>query len=191
MPLIALALSLPALAPHAGPHRPSFLPHAAQVYDITPYLNFHPGGRDILLKAAGKDGTALFMKYHPWVNIAALMEKCLLGSLGEAAPPPPPHALDLRMGLSGPSDPQGAHAELAPTLPAQPSRLAPPTSQSEGPQPQQQHGDAEHELQQDNNEAAGLNRVGGSRVDGEAQELQGSNVGAQRPQDLAHGAGGT
>jgi cytochrome-b5 reductase len=49
------------------------------VYDITPYLNFHPGGRDILLKAAGKDGTALFMKYHPWVNIGALMEKCLLG----------------------------------------------------------------------------------------------------------------
>eukprot|EP00967_Tisochrysis_lutea_P124981 scaffold209583_cov15-Tisochrysis_lutea.AAC.1 len=59
-----------------------------QVYDITPYLNFHPGGRDILLKAAGKDGTSLFMKYHPWVNIGALMEKCLLGTLGEPAAPP-------------------------------------------------------------------------------------------------------
>uniref|UniRef100_A0A7S3VK60 Cytochrome b5 heme-binding domain-containing protein n=1 Tax=Dunaliella tertiolecta TaxID=3047 RepID=A0A7S3VK60_DUNTE len=59
-----------------------------KVYDITPYLNFHPGGRDILLKAAGKDGTSLFMKYHPWVNIGALMEKCLLGTLGEPAAPP-------------------------------------------------------------------------------------------------------
>lgn len=54
-----------------------------QVYNITPYLKFHPGGSDILLKAAGKDGTLLFMKYHPWVNIDALMEKCLIGLSAE------------------------------------------------------------------------------------------------------------
>lgn len=35
-----------------------------RVYNITPYLRFHPGGADILMKAAGKDGTALFLKYH-------------------------------------------------------------------------------------------------------------------------------
>jgi len=54
-----------------------------RVYNMTPYLRFHPGGADILMKAAGKDGTALFMKYHPWVAIDALMEKCLVGFLAE------------------------------------------------------------------------------------------------------------
>jgi cytochrome b involved in lipid metabolism len=52
-----------------------------RVYNISPYLNFHPGGSDILMKAAGKDGTSLFQKYHPWVNAHALLEKCLLGML--------------------------------------------------------------------------------------------------------------
>ena len=33
-----------------------------KVYNISPYLRFHPGGAAILLKAAGKDGTALFQK---------------------------------------------------------------------------------------------------------------------------------
>lgn len=52
-----------------------------QVYNITPYLKYHPGGADILMKAAGKDGTSLFNKYHPWVNAHALLEKCLIGLL--------------------------------------------------------------------------------------------------------------
>lgn len=52
-----------------------------KVYNITPYLRYHPGGADILMKAAGKDGTLLFNKYHPWVNAAALLEKCLVGLL--------------------------------------------------------------------------------------------------------------
>lgn len=50
-----------------------------KVYNITPYLKFHPGGADILVKAAGRDATSLFNKYHPWVNAHALLEKCLLG----------------------------------------------------------------------------------------------------------------
>lgn len=33
-----------------------------QVYNLTPYLRFHPGGVDILASMAGKDGTAQFMK---------------------------------------------------------------------------------------------------------------------------------
>ncbi|CAI7887176.1 unnamed protein product [Closterium sp. NIES-53] len=31
-----------------------------RVYNITPYLDFHPGGKAMLMKAAGKDCTALF-----------------------------------------------------------------------------------------------------------------------------------
>lgn len=33
-----------------------------QVYNLTPYLKFHPGGVAILMSVAGKDGTALFNK---------------------------------------------------------------------------------------------------------------------------------
>ncbi|CAI5460701.1 unnamed protein product [Closterium sp. Yama58-4] len=31
-----------------------------RVYNITPYLDFHPGGKEMLMKGAGKDCTALF-----------------------------------------------------------------------------------------------------------------------------------
>ncbi|KAG2438980.1 hypothetical protein HYH02_010772 [Chlamydomonas schloesseri] len=58
-----------------------------KVYNISPYLRFHPGGVPILMKAAGKDGTALFMKYHSWVNADALLEKCLVGLLAPAPTP--------------------------------------------------------------------------------------------------------
>jgi len=31
-----------------------------KVYNIAPYLNFHPGGVEELMKGAGKDATNLF-----------------------------------------------------------------------------------------------------------------------------------
>ncbi|KQJ83301.1 cytochrome b5 domain-containing protein RLF [Brachypodium distachyon] len=52
-----------------------------RVYNIGPYMKFHPGGVDMLMKAAGKDCTALFNKYHAWVNAEFLLEKCLVGFL--------------------------------------------------------------------------------------------------------------
>ncbi|KAK3126718.1 hypothetical protein QOZ80_7AG0561310 [Eleusine coracana subsp. coracana] len=52
-----------------------------RVYNIAPYMNFHPGGVDMLMKASGKDCTALFNKYHAWVNAEFLLEKCLVGFL--------------------------------------------------------------------------------------------------------------
>lgn len=54
-----------------------------KVYNIGSYLKFHPGGAAILLKAAGKDATSLFQKYHPWVNADALLAKCLVGLLAQ------------------------------------------------------------------------------------------------------------
>jgi cytochrome b involved in lipid metabolism len=33
-----------------------------EIYDITHYLDFHPGGSEKLMLAAGKDGTSLFRK---------------------------------------------------------------------------------------------------------------------------------
>lgn len=55
------------------------------VYDITPYLEYHPGGIPILMSAAGRDSTALFEKYHPWVNAESMLERCVVGYLAETA----------------------------------------------------------------------------------------------------------
>ncbi|PIN08561.1 Flavohemoprotein b5+b5R [Handroanthus impetiginosus] len=54
-----------------------------RVYNITPYMKFHPGGVEKLMKAVGKDCTSLFNKNHAWVNEEFLLEKCLVGIFDE------------------------------------------------------------------------------------------------------------
>ena len=55
-----------------------------KVYNITPYLPYHPGGELELMKAAGRDGTKLFGEIHPWVNWEGMLESCLIGvAIGE------------------------------------------------------------------------------------------------------------
>jgi predicted heme/steroid binding protein len=49
-----------------------------KVYDVTKYIPFHPGGKK-MMAAAGKDGTELYNKYHPWVNANFLLEKYHIG----------------------------------------------------------------------------------------------------------------
>lgn len=77
----------------SSPRRPSSWPLTsppplvlppAQVYNLTPYLQYHPGGAKILMSVAGKDGTAAFDKYHAWVNADFLLSKCLVGKLEPA-----------------------------------------------------------------------------------------------------------
>lgn len=51
------------------------------VYNITPYLPYHPGGMDIMKGVLGKDATTLFHEYHTWINIDNLIGPLLLGSL--------------------------------------------------------------------------------------------------------------
>jgi len=41
------------------------------VYDITPWLNRHPGGKEVLLLVAGRDISDLFVTYHPFTDRAA------------------------------------------------------------------------------------------------------------------------
>ncbi|CAD5208885.1 unnamed protein product [Bursaphelenchus xylophilus] len=49
------------------------------VYDITRYLEFHPGGVEELMRVAGRDGTQLFQEYHGWVNYQNMLKSCLVG----------------------------------------------------------------------------------------------------------------
>lgn len=54
-----------------------------KVYNLTPYLKFHPGGVGELLRAAGKvkEGERLFMEVHPWVSWEGMLGECLVGVL--------------------------------------------------------------------------------------------------------------
>lgn len=50
-----------------------------KVYNITPYMPFHPGGEPELLRVAGRDGTKLFAEIHSWVNYEGMLAACLVG----------------------------------------------------------------------------------------------------------------
>lgn len=50
-----------------------------KVYNITPYLPYHPGGEAELMRAAGRDATTLFMEVHAWVSWESMLRNCLIG----------------------------------------------------------------------------------------------------------------
>ncbi|XP_071801639.1 cytochrome b5 reductase 4-like isoform X1 [Asterias amurensis] len=52
-----------------------------KVYNVTPYMKFHPGGEDEMMRGAGADGTSLFDDVHQWVNVESMLEKCYVGQL--------------------------------------------------------------------------------------------------------------
>lgn len=52
-----------------------------KVYNIGPYLPYHPGGINIFRSVLGSDATILFDKYHRWVNIDGLIGPLLLGTV--------------------------------------------------------------------------------------------------------------
>ena len=57
------------------------------VYNVTQYMDFHPGGWDELVKGAGRDATDMFNEIHKWVNYQGMMEACLVGKLVDGPPP--------------------------------------------------------------------------------------------------------
>ena len=54
---------------------------SGNVFFISPYMAYHPGGEAILKPALGKDATKLFQKYHPWVNVDGLIGQLHIGYL--------------------------------------------------------------------------------------------------------------
>uniref|UniRef100_A0A2M4CH98 Putative cytochrome b5 reductase 4 n=1 Tax=Anopheles darlingi TaxID=43151 RepID=A0A2M4CH98_ANODA len=81
-----------------------------KVYNVTRYMDFHPGGADELMRGVGKDATKLFDEVHAWVNYESLLAKCYIGPLRNVVtvnltsdttkpnpnsklPPPPPSFL--------------------------------------------------------------------------------------------------
>ncbi|CAD8108854.1 Cytochrome-b5 reductase [Caenorhabditis elegans] len=79
------------------------------VYDVTKYLDFHPGGIPELLRGAGRDATPLFNQYHAWVNYESMLKACVVGPfIGdltkcEVPSPLPPTTSDDKNKLGVPS----------------------------------------------------------------------------------------
>ncbi|XP_077268339.1 cytochrome b5 reductase 4 isoform X2 [Temnothorax americanus] len=51
------------------------------VFNVTRYMDFHPGGVDELMRGVGKDATKLFDNVHAWVNYQSILQKCVVGRL--------------------------------------------------------------------------------------------------------------
>ena len=51
------------------------------VYNVSLYMEYHPGGEDELMRAAGADGTDLFNEVHRWVNYESMLKECLVGRM--------------------------------------------------------------------------------------------------------------
>jgi len=60
------------------------------VYNVSAYMDYHPGGGDELMRGAGKDATQLFDEIHKWVNIQSMLAKCYIGPLKATIAPTKP-----------------------------------------------------------------------------------------------------
>ncbi|XP_060937686.1 cytochrome b5 reductase 4 [Limanda limanda] len=80
------------------------------VYNISPYMDYHPGGEEELMKAAGIDATDIFDQVHRWVNYESMLKECLVGRMATKTaikaiiPPPPLTGLAPPTSLAPPSD---------------------------------------------------------------------------------------
>jgi len=88
------------------------------VYNVTDYMDYHPGGWDELVRGAGRDATQMFNEIHKWVNYQGMLEACLVGKLVDTPAVPP--------SSSKPSKPRPPPALLPPPLPPIPTKPSVP-----------------------------------------------------------------
>ncbi|XP_047589556.1 cytochrome b5 reductase 4 isoform X2 [Lutra lutra] len=79
------------------------------VYNVSPYMEYHPGGEDELMRAAGSDGTDLFDQVHRWVNYESMLKECLVGRMAIKSAVPkgmlPKSQVSDTLAKEGPSSP--------------------------------------------------------------------------------------
>ncbi|KAH8894601.1 L-mandelate dehydrogenase [Thozetella sp. PMI_491] len=63
------------------------------VYDVSDFLELHPGGRQAILSHAGKDVSELFTMLHPPDALENLMPEACLGPVDPSTLPPPGEAV--------------------------------------------------------------------------------------------------
>mmetsp|Transcript_32073 Transcript_32073/g.63586 ORF Transcript_32073/g.63586 Transcript_32073/m.63586 type:complete len:504 (-) Transcript_32073:650-2161(-) len=80
------------------------------VYDMTKFLDEHPGGAAIILKQAGKDGTKAFDAIHPRDIVKMLPPEAVLGKADMSTAPAPSAEAE----TAPPSGPASAAAEKPP-----------------------------------------------------------------------------
>jgi cytochrome b involved in lipid metabolism len=51
------------------------------VYDLTEFIEYHPGGYEIMLEYAGTDATNAFMEKPHTIEGTAMLDKYLIGEL--------------------------------------------------------------------------------------------------------------
>jgi len=81
-----------------------------RVFNVTPYMDYHPGGKAELMRSAGGDGTALYNEIHPWISLD-MIEKLQVGLIGASR----------AASSTAPATPAAAAPSAAPT----PKALAP------------------------------------------------------------------
>ncbi|BGP69163.1 hypothetical protein NBRC10513v2_002502 [Rhodotorula toruloides] len=55
------------------------------VYDVTDFLEDHPGGKKVLLKGCGQDSTEKFHSFHSRKVLDKTAKPYLIGKVGEAS----------------------------------------------------------------------------------------------------------
>ena len=60
--------------------------YKGSVYDITMYVNCHPGGAKILEKVFGKDMTGMFNRFHGYINIDNIIGPLKIGYIKKEQP---------------------------------------------------------------------------------------------------------
>lgn len=101
------------------------------VYNVTTYMDYHPGGDSELMRGVGTDGTQLFEEVHRWVNFESMLGACLVGKLEQGLLSVQPKSSATKSTLSAP---KSANAYKGLSLPKPPVFSDNTSTKSDGPQ---------------------------------------------------------